>query len=77
MTGQRTHLEVEESYLNKIKVDWGTKGSSRPDVFNTKTGDVYDYKFTKRQPSQLGKAQRVKNATNIPNIGNQTPIYPN
>jgi hypothetical protein len=56
MTRQRTHLEIERSYLNGGRVSRGTSGSSRPDVYDPVSGDVYDYKFV-RNPGQLLPAQ--------------------
>lgn len=76
MTGERSHLQGERSFLNGRIAKWGDKGSSRPDIYNSTTGDVYDYKFTTNQPAQLSNPQRTKNIQNIPNIGKQTPIYP-
>ena len=76
MTGQRSHLVSEQSYLGQLPVTAGTKGSARPDVFNTKTGEVYDYKFTKKQPNSLSKSQSTHNSKNVPGVTNQIPIYP-
>jgi hypothetical protein len=38
-------LEVEQSYKNNTKVSSNLKGSTRLDVYDTNTEEVYDYKF--------------------------------
>lgn len=76
MTGQRTYLVSEQSYLGQMPISGGTKGSARPDVFNTKTGEIYDYKFTQKQPGSLSKSQNTHNSKNVPGVTNQIPIYP-
>lgn len=78
LTGQRTHLESEQSYLNGRRVPNGTAGSARPDVRDTSTGASYDYKFTRSSTSPIPKRQKTHNQTHVPGAtsGNRTAIHP-
>ncbi|MFN6993905.1 MAG: RHS repeat-associated core domain-containing protein [Aquincola tertiaricarbonis] len=76
LTGQRTHLLRETSFLGGVQVPHGTKGSARPDVFDPLTGNIYDYKFV-GQPGQGLRASQVnKNAANVPGVVRQVEINP-
>jgi RHS repeat-associated protein len=77
LTGQRTHLEIEESYLSGQRVPRGTKGSARPDVYDPTTGNVYDYKFVGTPGRGLSRAQQLKNQNNLPYVNRQVEINPN
>ncbi|WP_229379088.1 ricin-type beta-trefoil lectin domain protein [Streptomyces sp. VRA16 Mangrove soil] len=68
-------LITERSYLGKVQVPHGTKGSARPDVFDPSTGIAYDYKFTKNPPG-IGKRQWDKNADNVPGLFLTVPVVP-
>lgn len=78
MTGQRTHLETETSYLNRnpIPVSRGAKGSARPDVYDPTTGTIYDYKFVKNPGRGISQRQQNHNSNNVPNVTNQIEINP-
>ena len=76
ITGQRKHLEIEQSYLNGRQVQRGTSGSARPDVYNPQTGEVFDYKFTRDSSSPISASQQAKNANNLPTVSSQTAIHP-
>jgi hypothetical protein len=69
-------LESEVSFLNKAKVDYGTCGSSRLDVFNQLTGELFDYKFVKEAGTGLRSAQRARNQNNVPNLKVQYEVNP-
>jgi hypothetical protein len=76
MTGQKTHLQAEPSYLNGIPVTRGTAGSARPDVYNPQTGEVFDYKFTRSSTSPISNRQQTHNRNNLPRVTSQTAIHP-
>lgn len=76
MTGQRTHLEIESSYLGGSSVPRGTAGSARPDVYNPSTGEVFDFKFTRDSSSPIRPSQQANNAANLPSTTSQTAIHP-
>ncbi|MDX2109330.1 MAG: RHS repeat-associated core domain-containing protein [Verrucomicrobiota bacterium] len=76
MTGQKTHLQLEKSWVSGSPVSYGTKGSARPDVFDPLTGTIYDYKFVRNPGYGLSAAQRAKNLTNVPNVTIQLEINP-
>lgn len=76
MTKQRTHLEVEESYLNGQIKPRGTPGSARPDLYDPITGNVYDYKFTTNPGNGISSRQQFHNAVNLPKTGQQVEINP-
>ncbi len=44
-------LVTERSWLNGSRANYGTRGSSRLDVLDTTTMNVYDFKFTIRPPA--------------------------
>jgi hypothetical protein len=75
-TRQRSHLKVEESYLNGQIKPRGTPGSARPDLYDPITGDVYDYKFTTNPGNGISSRQQIHNANNLPKIGQQVEINP-
>jgi RHS repeat-associated protein len=76
ITGERTHLLTEDSWLLGVPVPRGTPGSSRPDVFDPLTGTIYDYKFV-RQPGQgIPATQQAKNLRNVPGVATQFEINP-
>jgi len=75
-TGQRTHLEVEESYWAGQRVSRGESGSARPDLYDPNTGNVYDYKFTNQPGNGLCAGQVAHNANNLPVVGAQVEINP-
>lgn len=75
-TGRKLDLVTEESYLNKGPASYGDPGSSRPDVFNPKTGKLFDYKFVKNPGKGLRAAQKAKNLKNVPNVKEQVEINP-
>ena len=76
MTGQKPDLLAEKSYLGGNQASYGTAGSSRPDVFNPVSGEIFDYKFVRNPGKGLGPAQRAKNVKNVPNVTKQTEINP-
>lgn len=76
MTGQKTHLETETSYLGGNQVSRGTLGSARPDVYNPQTGEVFDYKFTRNSTSPISQRQQQNNINNLPKVSSQTAIHP-
>lgn len=77
MTGQKTHLAVEKSYLKGVQVPKGTAGSARPDVYNKNTGEVLDYKFTKDPNGPISSRQQTNNNNNLPiKPPSQTAIHP-
>jgi len=77
MTGQKTHLAVEKSYLKGVEVPKGTAGSARPDVYNKNTGEVLDYKFTKDPNGSISSRQQTNNNNNLPiKPPSQTAIHP-
>ncbi|RZI32750.1 RHS repeat-associated core domain-containing protein [Pseudomonas orientalis] len=77
MTGQKTHLAVEKSYLKGVEVPKGTAGSARPDVYNKNTGEVLDYKFTKNPNGPISSRQQTNNNNNLPiKPPSQTAIHP-
>ncbi|OPZ88954.1 MAG: hypothetical protein BWY74_02928 [Firmicutes bacterium ADurb.Bin419] len=76
MTGQKTHLLSEQSWLNGNVVLRGTAGSSRPDVFDPLTGIIYDYKFVKNPGNGIPSAQMNKNLRNVPGVTNQLEVNP-
>lgn len=76
MTGQKTHLKTDTSYLNGVQVPRGTAGSARPDVYNPTTGEVFDYKFTKNPNSSISQSQQNHNTNNLPYVTSQTAIHP-
>jgi hypothetical protein len=54
-------LQTEKSFKNSnYAKHYGEKGSVRVDVWDTKTGTAYDYKFTKRKGRGLSKKQTNK-----------------
>ena len=61
MTGDRKDVKFEELYKGNepYRTKDGVKGSTRPDVYNQKTGEVFDYKFgdAKLGPRQTQKLQ--------------------
>ena len=75
-TGQRQHLQTEQSFLGGRRVSYGTPGSSRPDVFDRTTGRVFDYKFTRNPNSPISQAQQARNLANVPGVTSQTAIHP-
>lgn len=76
VTGQKGDLVAEQSWRLGMPVNYGTKGSARPDVFNLSTGEIFDYKFVKNPGRGLSGAQRAKNRANVPGVTNQTEINP-
>jgi RHS repeat-associated protein len=76
MTGERTHLQVEQSYKGGKPTFRGDKGSSRPDVYDPATGSVYDYKFTQNPGGGISAGQQARNQANLPNVTRQTEINP-
>lgn len=76
LTGQRTHLLRETSFLGGVQVPHGTKGSARPDVFDPLTGNIYDYKFVGQPGQGLRASQVTKNAANVPGVARQVEINP-
>jgi RHS repeat-associated protein len=77
-TKQRQHLEAEKSYLKEKKAAYGTKDSSRPDVRDKVTGEIYDYKFTESPGKGIPEAQQNRNSANVPGAAeaSQTEINP-
>ncbi|MCL1919446.1 MAG: hypothetical protein FWG14_14330 [Peptococcaceae bacterium] len=76
VTGQKPDLLAEQSYKNYTPTYRGNKGSARPDVFNDKTGDIFDYKFTRNPNPQISPAQQARNRANVPGVTRQTAIHP-
>jgi len=74
--GQRQHLQTEQSFFRGQSTRYGFPGSSRPDVFNPTTGQVFDYKFTRNPNSPISLAQQARNLANIPGVTSQTAIHP-
>jgi hypothetical protein len=74
-SGTRSNLVFEKSYKDKSDANYGTKGSARPDVFDTSSGTVYDYKFLKNpQGNGISAKQQANNSKNIPGIKNQIAL---
>jgi hypothetical protein len=69
-------LVSEESYLNKGPASYGDAGSSRPDVFNPSTGQLFDYKFVKNPGKGLRQPQMTRNLKNVPGVKEQIEINP-
>lgn len=61
MTGEKGDLKFETRYIKNRPWEKGDpiKNSTRPDVYNQKTGEVFDYKFgnAKLGPRQIQKLQ--------------------
>jgi hypothetical protein len=76
MTGQKTDLIPENSYLGGSPASYGTAGSARPDVFNPVTGRLFDYKFVRNPGQGLRSRQRARNAANVPGVTSQHEINP-
>ena len=77
LTGQRSHLQIEESFLGGIGGRTrGMPGSARPDIYNSLTGEVYDYKFTRSPTSPISARQQRHNAANLPSVTSQHAIHP-
>lgn len=76
MTGERTNLVTERSYLGGSPVSRGTAGSARPDVYDPVSGAVYDYKFTVNPGRGIPTRQQNNNLSNLPNVTSQTEINP-
>jgi hypothetical protein len=71
MFGERG-LVTERSFINGLEVPYGSKGSTRLDVLDTLTGDVWDYKFGVTPMSQ-GQINRI--FQHGPGINSVTPLY--
>ena len=69
-------MKTESSFLNGKSATRGTKGSARPDVYDEKAGDVYDYKFTTNPGEVISKAQQDHNLKNLPKVVDQIEINP-
>ncbi|MBI0520831.1 hypothetical protein F6Q07_22440 [Pectobacterium parmentieri] len=76
MTGEKTHLKTESSFLDKYSVSRNIPGSARPDVYNPQTGEVFDYKFTRDSTSPISQRQQQHNINNLPKVSTQTAIHP-
>jgi hypothetical protein len=78
--GKKLDLLAEKSYGvvggAKMRVPHGTPGSSRPDVYNPVTGELFDYKFVRNPGTGLGSRQRARNASNVPGLTSQHEINP-
>lgn len=63
--GGREHLLAEKRFKDGARYTkgQGVKGTVKPDIYNTKTGDAYDFKFGN---ARLSSAQKARNATNLP-----------
>ncbi len=83
ITGKKKELIVERSWKydprtrkKELKEERRPKGSATPDVYDSLTGNIYDYKFVKTPGKGLGKEQIKKNVDNIPNVNQQIEINP-
>lgn len=61
MHGQRG-LVTEGSWLGRKEVDYGTRGSVRLDVWDSRNNIAYDYKFTQNPPAL--SAARIRQIMN-------------
>lgn len=57
-------------------VSRNTAGSAIPDVYNSQTGEVFDYKFTRNPSSTISNTQQAHNRKNLPKVTSQTVIHP-
>jgi len=70
-------LRTETTWYNHAPAKYGTKGSTRIDVFDKNTGAVYDYKFTTRPGQGLSRSQVNKITNHGPlNITSVTEVNP-
>ncbi|MDO6583430.1 hypothetical protein Q4491_18995 [Photobacterium sp. 2_MG-2023] len=70
-------LETEVSFRGGQPVGYGTKGSTRLDVWDPATGNVYDYKFTVRPGRGVSARQQTKIRTQGPSgINNIIEVNP-
>ncbi|EKK03426.1 hypothetical protein RBSH_01230 [Rhodopirellula baltica SH28] len=71
MFGERG-LVAERSFIDGLEVPYGSKGSTRLDVLDTLTGDVWDYKFgvTPMSQSQINRIFQ-----HGPGINSVIPLY--
>lgn len=70
---QRQHLESEKSWYLKRPANYSDKGSARPDVRDTNTNAIYDFKFTKDPNSPISTRQQNHNIKNVPGVTSSTP----
>jgi RHS repeat-associated protein len=54
------NLETEVSYIRGQRARYGQKGSTRLDVYDPITGDVYDFKFVKTPGRGISQRQQSK-----------------
>ena len=59
-------LETEASFKGGSPARYGEKGSVRLDVYDTQTGDVYDYKFTQHPGQGISQKQQDKIRREVP-----------
>jgi RHS repeat-associated protein len=68
-------LETEVSFLNGVRVPYGTAGSVRIDVLEAGAQSVFDYKFVLNPPGlRTGQVTRILN--NVPGIQHVIEINP-
>ncbi|PYC21271.1 RHS repeat-associated core domain-containing protein [Pseudomonas mosselii] len=70
---QRQHLESEKSWYQKRKANYSDKGSARPDIRDTNTNEIYDFKFTKNANSPISTRQQNHNIKHVPGVTSSTP----
>lgn len=56
----RRGLETEVNYKGHRPAGYGEKGSTRLDVYDITTGEVYDYKFTQKPGRGVPQSQQHK-----------------
>lgn len=64
-------LRTERSFLNGVEVPYGTKGSTRLDVWDINTSNVWDYKFGR---TPMSAAQYTNIYTHGPNVTSVTEV---
>jgi hypothetical protein len=69
-------MRDENSKKSSLTPFYGIGGSARPDVFNPRTGELFDYKFVRNPGQGLTARQRAHNTANVPGLIRQTEINP-
>ena len=64
-------LVAERSFINGVRVPYGTSGSVRLDVFDIHTGAVWDYKFG---VTPMSAAQQAKIMMHGPGVTSISPV---
>jgi len=72
--GEEYRFEIEQSYLNGKKIPYDTSGCVRPDLYNAKTGAVFDYKTGEAKTDHETHTRIAANVTR-PKYGNYIVSY--